>query len=135
MNQFKLFAFITASVMYLAGCISLPTLTPTPTAEAEPASAPVAATPAPASPAAPASAASAAKAAPTNPANAASAASSSPLPRTPLVGSDRDAHGCIGSAGYSWCERTQQCERPWKLAAANAFELSKASFDKFCKPK
>ncbi|MCX6798355.1 MAG: hypothetical protein NTX66_04060, partial [Candidatus Falkowbacteria bacterium] len=21
-----------------------------------------------------------------------------------LVGNDRDVHGCIGSAGYSWCE-------------------------------
>ncbi len=124
MNQFKLFAFITASVVYLAGCISLPTLTPSTTAETAPASAPAAASPvAPAS--AVASVASPAK----------SASSSSLLPNTPLVGGDRDAHGCIGSAGYSWCERTQQCERPWKLAAANAFELSKASFEKFCKPK
>ena len=32
----------------------------------------------------------------------------------PLVGGDRDAHGCIGSAGYSWCEISQKCYRPWE---------------------
>ncbi len=32
-----------------------------------------------------------------------------------LVGADRDAHGCIGSAGYVWNESLQQCVRPWEL--------------------
>lgn len=32
----------------------------------------------------------------------------------PMVGADRDAHGCIGSAGYSWCEAKQKCTRPWE---------------------
>jgi len=32
----------------------------------------------------------------------------------PVVGGDRDAHGCIGSAGYSWCEVKQKCLRPWE---------------------
>ena len=31
-----------------------------------------------------------------------------------LVGNDKDAHGCIGSAGYSWCEAKQKCLRPWE---------------------
>jgi hypothetical protein len=31
-----------------------------------------------------------------------------------IVGNDRDAHGCIGSAGYSWCEAKQKCLRPWE---------------------
>ena len=31
-----------------------------------------------------------------------------------LVGSDRDAHGCIGSAGYTWCEAKQKCIRAWE---------------------
>jgi hypothetical protein len=31
-----------------------------------------------------------------------------------LVGSDRDEHGCIGSAGYSWCELKQKCLRIWE---------------------
>ncbi|MBU2213330.1 hypothetical protein KKC44_05990 [Patescibacteria group bacterium] len=32
----------------------------------------------------------------------------------PLVGGDRDEHGCIGSAGYMWCEPKQKCLRMWK---------------------
>lgn len=31
-----------------------------------------------------------------------------------IVGSDRDIHGCIGSAGYSWCELKQKCLRAWE---------------------
>lgn len=33
-----------------------------------------------------------------------------------LVGNDRDAHGCIGSAGYSWCEPKNKCLRVWEEA-------------------
>lgn len=28
-----------------------------------------------------------------------------------IVGGDKDEHGCIGSAGYSWCEAKQKCLR------------------------
>ena len=28
-------------------------------------------------------------------------------PQSPIVGGDRDEHGCIGSAGYVWCEVQQ----------------------------
>lgn len=31
-----------------------------------------------------------------------------------LVGGDKDAHGCIGSAGYSWCEAKNKCLRVWE---------------------
>lgn len=31
-----------------------------------------------------------------------------------MPGSDRDEHGCIGSAGYSWCEVKQKCLRIWE---------------------
>jgi len=31
-----------------------------------------------------------------------------------IVGGDKDAHGCIGSAGYSWCEVKQKCLRSWE---------------------
>lgn len=31
-----------------------------------------------------------------------------------IVGGDRDAHGCIPSAGYSWCEAKQKCLRTWE---------------------
>lgn len=33
---------------------------------------------------------------------------------TPIVGGDRDVHGCIGSAGYSWCEVKNKCLRVWE---------------------
>ncbi len=32
----------------------------------------------------------------------------------PVVGGDRDIHGCIASAGYRWESRAQQCLRPWE---------------------
>ena len=35
-------------------------------------------------------------------------------PAAPVLGGDSDAHGCIGSAGYVWCEETQKCIRPWE---------------------
>jgi len=30
------------------------------------------------------------------------------------LGGDRDEHGCIPSAGYSWCEEKQKCIRQWE---------------------
>lgn len=39
----------------------------------------------------------------------------SPLPTNrPLIGSDRDMHGCIGSAGYTWDETQNTCARIWE---------------------
>lgn len=49
-----------------------------------------------------------------------------------LTGSDRDEHGCIGSAGYKWCERTKQCERPWELSDKEGFENTPEAFKAFC---
>lgn len=52
---------------------------------------------------------------------------------TPVMpGGDRDSHGCIPSAGYAWCERTSQCERPWELAGKLGFENSLQNFQAFC---
>ena len=37
------------------------------------------------------------------------------IPEMPLiVGGDKDEHGCIGSAGYLWCEAKAECLRPWE---------------------
>jgi hypothetical protein len=36
------------------------------------------------------------------------------------VGGDRDEHGCIGSAGYSWCEEKQKCLRSWEEKCGTA---------------
>lgn len=52
--------------------------------------------------------------------------------QAPMVGNDRDAHGCIGSAGYLWCAKTAQCERPWELAQQKGFANSSEAFDSFC---
>lgn len=29
-------------------------------------------------------------------------------------GSDADSHGCIASAGYTWCDASQKCIRSWE---------------------
>lgn len=31
-----------------------------------------------------------------------------------LVGGEQDEHGCLGSAGYTWCEAKQKCLREWE---------------------
>ncbi|NKF50654.1 serine protease [Shewanella sp. WXL01] len=49
-----------------------------------------------------------------------------------MPGSDRGEHGCIGSAGYTWCAATNQCERPWELAEEKGFENTEKAFDAFC---
>ncbi len=49
-----------------------------------------------------------------------------------MPGSDEDAHGCKASAGYQWCETTQQCERPWELAEKEGFENTAEAFEAYC---
>lgn len=53
-------------------------------------------------------------------------------PSPPVVGGDRDSHGCIGSAGYRWCARSGQCERPWELAKAQGLDNTPAAIDAYC---
>ncbi|AWH47437.1 hypothetical protein [Stenotrophomonas sp. ZAC14A_NAIMI4_1] len=50
----------------------------------------------------------------------------------PAVGGDRDAHGCIGSAGYQWCQRSGRCERPWELAQAQGLANTAEAIDAWC---
>ena len=33
--------------------------------------------------------------------------------RKPVIGGNRDEHGCLASGGYSWSEDQQKCVRPW----------------------
>lgn len=49
-----------------------------------------------------------------------------------MPGSDRDAHGCIGSAGYSWCAREQRCVRSWELARERGFAATAEGFRDYC---
>ncbi len=56
-------------------------------------------------------------------------------PSASPVGGDVDAHGCRASAGYRWCEQSQQCERPWELAQAKGFPNSQEGFEQYCAAK
>ena len=67
-----------------------------------------------------------------SPDNAAPRADGKPSTTMPKVGGDRDAHGCIGSAGYQWCEYSQRCERPWELAQAQGLANTAESIDAYC---
>lgn len=48
------------------------------------------------------------------------------------VGGDRDAHGCIGSAGYLWCARENACVRPWELSAQKSLAQGAEAFQQYC---
>lgn len=53
---------------------------------------------------------------------------------TSVVGGDRDEHGCIGSAGYSWCESSAKCLRIWEddCLATSTILYSTEKTIKFC---
>jgi hypothetical protein len=40
-------------------------------------------------------------------------------PEKKIIGNDKDKHGCIGSAGYTWCEEKQKCLRVWEEDCGN----------------
>jgi len=42
----------------------------------------------------------------------------------PIVGGDRDEHGCIGSAGYSWCDDSNSWIRPWETECGGDSNVS-----------
>lgn len=55
-----------------------------------------------------------------------------------IVGGDKDEHGCIGSAGYSWCEEKQKCLRVWEETCSaedikTAEEIKKLLAEKYDK--
>jgi putative lipoprotein len=47
-------------------------------------------------------------------------------------GGDRDEHGCIHSAGYSWCAKEGKCLRPWELAKEKGFASTEEAFRAYC---
>lgn len=63
-----------------------------------------------------------------------SSSSSSAGAEAQMAGSDRDARGCIGSAGYRWCAREKECTRPWELAARAGIDNGEAAFSHYCEP-
>ena len=38
-----------------------------------------------------------------------------PVVEEVIVGNDRDEHGCIGSAGYTWSQVRKECIRLWEV--------------------
>jgi hypothetical protein len=44
-----------------------------------------------------------------------------------INGSDRDIHGCIGSAGYSWCDIKQKCLRIWEEPCTDSTPAGQSS--------
>jgi hypothetical protein len=44
----------------------------------------------------------------------------------------KDAYGCIGAEGYSWCVKLKQCVRPSKILIENNLELTAENFHAFC---
>jgi len=52
---------------------------------------------------------------------------------TIMVGGDRDSHGCIGSAGYTWSESSQKCIRPWEENTASSTDNTKVGCFMFIK--
>jgi putative lipoprotein len=53
-------------------------------------------------------------------------------PSATMPGADRDEHGCIGSAGYSWCEVEGKCVRPWELAKEKGLASTDTAFRAYC---
>jgi len=46
----------------------------------------------------------------------------------------KDRHGCIPSAGYSWCHKLGKCVKPWELAKSIGMKFSLSSeFDVYCR--
>lgn len=45
----------------------------------------------------------------------------------PVIGGQKDEHGCLGPAGYSWCESKQICLRPWEETCQIVLENLKSN--------
>jgi hypothetical protein len=50
----------------------------------------------------------------------------------PLVGSDKDAHGCIASAGYIWCTKENSCVKPWEYAEGVSIPKTIETVHSYC---
>ncbi len=55
-----------------------------------------------------------------------------PQPAPRPIGGDRDAHGCLAPAGYTWCARERACVRPWELAKQAGFDNTAEGFAAHC---
>lgn len=68
------------------------------------------------------------------PSNTASnAESAAPNASMPMTGADKDAKGCIASAGFIWCNKENQCVQPWEYAASVAIPNTEESIKAYCR--
>jgi len=51
---------------------------------------------------------------PSGPAGAYLPAAAASTSTPPLIGGQKDEHGCLTGAGYSWCPSTGKCQRMWE---------------------
>ena len=49
-----------------------------------------------------------------------------------MVGDDKDADGCIPSAGYQWCGKENKCVRTWELAEEKGLNNTQEAFSNYC---
>jgi eight-cysteine-cluster-containing protein len=52
-----------------------------------------------------------------------------------LIGGDKDEHGCLVAAGYSWCPSTQQCQKMWETYCEefkDQYTLDEPTVEEFC---
>lgn len=42
------------------------------------------------------------------------------------IGGETDEHGCLGSAGYTWCEAKQKCLREWEEPCDGKLNITQA---------
>lgn len=52
----------------------------------------------------------------------------------PLLGGDKDEHGCIGSAGYSWCQAKEKCLRVFEEDCLSVEAITEIIALKYNKP-
>ena len=72
------------------------------------------------------------QATPTSSNTASSAESAAPNASMPITGADKDAKGCIASAGFIWCNKENQCVQPWEYAASVAIPNTEDSVGSYC---
>lgn len=69
---------------------------------------------------------------PTSANTASSAESAASNASMPITGADKDAKGCIASAGFIWCNKENQCVQPWEYAASVAIPNTEDSVGSYC---
>jgi hypothetical protein len=51
-------------------------------------------------------------------------------PTPKLMGGDKDSHGCLSGAGYSWCELKKKCLRTWEEPCSEGNDMT-ANWDTY----